>query len=70
MAELNTWPIQRTIYAASRLNCRIGLFEMTDKRRPMPDIPQDIFAAILRGEKNEKSRKRSQKMVMRMKLWA
>ncbi len=43
---------------------------MTDKRRPMRGIPQDIFALLLRGEKNAKSRKRSQAMVKRVKLWA
>jgi len=38
---------------------------MTDKRRPMRGIPQDIFDALLRAEKNAKSRKRSQAMVRR-----
>jgi hypothetical protein len=33
----------------------------------MLSIPQDIFAAILRGEKNAKSRKRSQAMVRRVR---
>ena len=41
-----------------------------DKRRPMRGIPQDIFALLLRGEKNEKSRKRSQVMARRMQLCA
>ncbi len=39
-----------------------------DKRRPMRGIPQDIFALLLRGEKNEKSRKRNQEMVRRVRL--
>lgn len=39
-----------------------------DKRRPMRGIPQDIFEAILRGEKNEKSRKRNQAMVRRVRI--
>ena len=37
-----------------------------DKHRPMRGIPQDIFELLLRGEKNEKSRKRSQAMVRRV----
>lgn len=41
-----------------------------DKRRPMRGIPQDIFELLLRGEKNEKSRKRSQAMVKRVRVHA
>lgn len=39
-----------------------------DKRRPMRGIPQDIFALLLRGEKNEKSRKRNKAMVRRIRI--
>lgn len=41
---------------------------MTDKRRPMRGIPQDIFAVLLRAEKNEKSRKRSKAMVRKVRI--
>lgn len=42
----------------------------TDKRHPMRGIPKDIFEMLLRGEKNEKSRKRNQAMVKRVRVHA
>ncbi len=39
----------------------------TRRKRPMRGIQQEIFSALLRGEKNEKSRKRNQAMARRVK---
>lgn len=41
-----------------------------EKRHPMRGIPKDIFEMLLRGEKNAKSRKRSQAMVRMARVHA